>query len=48
MKYPAIIFFRYKKYLYIDSFFNENKDKSLFTLHVTDDKNFLNKRSPFI
>ena len=42
MKYPAIIFFRYKKYLYIDSFFNENKDKSLFTLHVTDDKNFLN------
>lgn len=42
MKYPNIIFFRNSKYEHIDSYLNENKDKLLCTLHITDDKNFLN------
>lgn len=42
MKYPNIIFFRYKKYLYIDNFFEINKNFLLCNLNITDDKDYLN------
>ena len=43
MKYPNIIFLRYNDYLYIDDFLNFNKNTLNCTIHITSDKNDLNK-----
>lgn len=42
MKYPNIIFFRYKKYSYIDLFFEGNKISLLCNVNITSDKSYLN------
>ncbi len=43
MKYPYILFFRYKKYSYVDSFIIENKDKFNCSFYITHKKIDLNK-----
>jgi len=43
MKYPFILFYRYDKYKEIDNFFDTNKENSLFSITITNDKNDLNK-----
>ena len=43
MKYPNVIFFRYNNYKVIDDLLQNNKDTLNFTLHITDDYNYLNK-----
>lgn len=42
MRYPNIIFFRYSKYDFIDTFLNQYSDKLLCNLNFTSDKLFLN------
>ena len=43
MKYPYIIFYRYKKYSYIDEFIIKNSEKLDCSVFFTNDKNYLNK-----
>lgn len=43
MKYPLVVFFRYKKYEQIDLFFEKNKDKLLCSINIVSDVNKLNK-----
>ena len=42
MKYPNIIFFRYDKYIYIDNFFEINKNNLNCNINITSSKLFLN------
>jgi len=43
MKYPITLLFRYDKYSAIDKFFEENKEKLMFSITITSDHFDLNK-----
>ena len=43
MKYPFVLLYRYDKYADIDRFFEENKEKALFSLTTTSNREDLNK-----